>query len=307
VQGGVRAMEVIVMKVVGKESSSMGTGVIRTGIGPLAGDGLDEALGLAVGLRAIGFGEEMCEAEFMAGGSEDFGAIGGAAIGEELLDGEAVSGVEAKGQVQSVEDALGAFVREETSEGEAGVIIDGDVETFDAGAWVAEGAITGGAHAGAMEAPELLDVEVEEFAGRGAFVAPRPRFGRIERGEPTEVMTAQDAGESGLGDRENHHDLSVGASLAAQSEDLGFELRSGLAGLMMRHRRTIDQASGKAALFGASQPATDGLLADAESNGSGAQGEAELRVLESHLGSGERSKSGISVHDVRAVWRSVES
>jgi len=120
-------------------------------------------------------------------------------------------------------------------------------------------------------------------------------------------MTAQDAGESGLGDREDHHDLSIGASLAAESEDLGFELGRGLAGLMMRDRRTIDQASGKAAFFGPSQPAADGLFADAESDGGGAQGEVELRVLESHLGSGERSKSGISVHDVRARKRWVES
>ena len=175
------AMEVIVMKVVGKEGSSVVAGVIRTGVGPLASDGLDEAFGLAVGLRAIGFGEEMFEAEFEAGGGEEFGAIGGAAIGEELLDGDAVSGVEAEGLVQSVEDAGGAFVREETSEGESGVVVDGDVETFDAGAWVAEGAITGGADAWAMEATELLDVEVEEFARGGAFVAQRRRFGRIER------------------------------------------------------------------------------------------------------------------------------
>ena len=114
-QGGVRAMEVIVMKVVRKEGSSVVAGVIRTGVGPLAGDGLDEAFGLAVGLRAIGFGEEMFEAEFVAGGGEEFGAIGGAAIGEELLDGDAVSGVEAEGLVQSVEHAGDAFVREETA------------------------------------------------------------------------------------------------------------------------------------------------------------------------------------------------
>ncbi|MDP9003627.1 MAG: hypothetical protein M3N12_02430, partial [Verrucomicrobiota bacterium] len=250
-----------------------------------------------------GFSEEVSEAEFMAGGSEEFGAISGAAIGEELLDGEAVSGVEAEGEVQSVENTLGALVREDTSEGEAGVIIDGDVEAFDTGARVAEGAITGGAHAWAEKTTELLDVEVEEFAGGGAFVAPRRRFGRIERGEPIEVMTAQDAGESGLGGRENHHDLSVGASLAAQGEDLGFELGSRLARPMMRHRRTIDQASRKAALFGASQPATDGLFANTESNGGGAQGEVELRVLESHLGPGERSKRGISVHVVRTRKR----
>lgn len=202
-----------------------------------------------------------------------------------------------------MENALGAFVREETSEGEAGVIIDSDVETFDAGAWVAEGTITGGAHAWAKKAAELLDVEVEEFAGGGAFVAPRRRFRRIERGEPIEVMTAQDAGKSGLGDREHHHDLSVGAALAAQGEDLGFKLRSGLARLMMRHRRTIGQARGKAALFGASEPAADGLFANTESNGSGAQGEAELRVLEGHLSPGERSKRGISVHVVRTQRR----
>jgi hypothetical protein len=70
-----RAMEVIVMKVVGKEGSSVGTRVIGTSIGPLAGDGLDEAFCLAVGLRAIGFSEEVSEAEFMAGSGEEFGAI----------------------------------------------------------------------------------------------------------------------------------------------------------------------------------------------------------------------------------------
>ena len=40
-------MEVIVMKVMRKEGSSVVTGVIGTGISPFPGDGLDEALGLA--------------------------------------------------------------------------------------------------------------------------------------------------------------------------------------------------------------------------------------------------------------------
>ena len=116
-------MEVIVMEVVRKEGSTVVTGAIRAGISPLAGDGLDEAFGLAVGLRAIGFGEEVSEAEFMARGSEDFGAISRAAIGEELLDGDSVSGGEAEGLVQSVEDVWGAFVREETIEGDT-VFVD---------------------------------------------------------------------------------------------------------------------------------------------------------------------------------------
>jgi len=299
-------MEVVVMKVMRKEGSAVIAGVVGPGIGPLTGDGLDEAFGLAVSLRAIGFGEEMFEAELMAGGGEGFGAIGGAAIGEDLMDDDAMSGVEGDGLVQSVEDALRPFVREQTSEGEAGVVVDGDVKTFEAGAWVAEGAITGGADAWASEAAELLDVEVEEVAWRSAFVAQDRRFWRFERREAIKVMTAQDAGKSGLGDGENHPDLSVRAALAAQNEDLGFELGAGLARLGKRPGGMIVQALREASLLGAGEPSTNGLLADAESDGSGPQGEAELSVLECHLGSGERSKSGISVHVVRAERRWVE-
>ena len=55
-------MEVIVMKVVGKEAGAMVAGVIRACVGPLAGDGLDEAFGLAIGLGAVGSGEAVFEA-----------------------------------------------------------------------------------------------------------------------------------------------------------------------------------------------------------------------------------------------------
>ena len=36
---------------------------------------MDEAFGFAVGQGAIGFGEEMFEAQLVAGGGEEFGAI----------------------------------------------------------------------------------------------------------------------------------------------------------------------------------------------------------------------------------------
>ena len=73
-------MEVVVIKIVGKEGSTMITGVVGPGIGPLAGDGLDEAFGFAIGLRPVGLGEEMLETELLAGSGEGFGTIGGAAI-----------------------------------------------------------------------------------------------------------------------------------------------------------------------------------------------------------------------------------
>lgn len=243
----------------------------------------------------------------MAGGGKGFGAIGGAAIGEDLLDVNAMSGVEGEGLVESVEDALGPFIWKQTSEGEAGVIINGDVQAFDAGAGVALSAVAGGADPGAHEAAEPLDIEVEELARVVAFVTQRRRFGRFESREAVEVMAAQDARKSGLGDGEYHHDLSVGAALAAQGEDLGFELGVGLARLGKRPRGMIVQALGEAGLLSASEPSTNCLFANAESDGRGAQGEAQLRVLKSHLGTGERSKSGISVHVVRVEKRWVES
>ena len=69
-------MEIVVMEKEREESGAVITGVVGASVGPLASDGLDEAFGLAVGLRAIGFGEAMDEAQLLAGGRKEFGAVG---------------------------------------------------------------------------------------------------------------------------------------------------------------------------------------------------------------------------------------
>ena len=69
-------MEIVVMEEEREEGGAVDTGVVGAGISPLAGDGLDEAFGLAVGLGAIGFGEEMFEAELETGLGKKLGAIG---------------------------------------------------------------------------------------------------------------------------------------------------------------------------------------------------------------------------------------
>jgi hypothetical protein len=302
----VGTVEVIVMKIKREEGSAVVAGVIRAGVGPLAGDSLDEALGLAVGLRAIGFGEEVTEAELLAGGGEELGAIGGAAIGEDALDFDAVSGVAADGLVESREDAGSLFVGQESGEGEAGMIVDGDVEALDAGARIAHGAITGGPDARAREAAQLLDVEVEKVAGSVAFVAEDGRFWRLERAKAVEVMAAEDAREGGLGDWPHHHDLSIGTALTAQGEDLGFKFGRRLARLAPGSGGMILETLGEAGLTSASEPAADGLFRDAKSGGGSAQRAAELGMLKRHLRSPQRGQSGISVHVVRAGGRWVE-
>ena len=59
VKRGVRAVVVVVVQEGWQEGSALVAGVVRTRIGPLAGDGLDEAFGLAVGLRAVGAREQV--------------------------------------------------------------------------------------------------------------------------------------------------------------------------------------------------------------------------------------------------------
>ena len=284
----------------------MVTGVIGAGLGPFAGDGLDEALGLAIGLGAVRSGEAVFDAELEAGVGEEFGAIGGAAVGEEALDLDAMSFVEADGLLEGREDAGSLFVWEERGESEAGVIVDGDVEALDAGAWIAVGAVAGGADAGPCEAAQLLDVEVEEFARRSAFVADDRRFRRLQRSEAVEAVAAQDAGEGGLGDGQDHANLSVGTAFAAQGEDLGFELGRSSAGLAERDRGTVLEALGETLLPGAGEPAPHRLFADAKSRGGDATGEAKGGESGDHLCSRQWGQSGISVHVVRAGGRWVE-
>ena len=115
------------------------------------------------------------------------------------------------------------------------MIVDGDVQAFDAGPGIAHGAIAGGAHSGLGKTAQLLDIEMEEFAGRGAFVAQRRSFGRFEVGQALEAVPTQEARKRRHGDGWEHGaDLGVGAPCAAQLEDLRGELCRGFARLAPR-------------------------------------------------------------------------
>ena len=70
-QGGVRAVEVIVMEIEREERGAVVTGVVGASVSPLSGEGLNETFGLAVSLGPIGFGEEVFEAEIFAGGGKE--------------------------------------------------------------------------------------------------------------------------------------------------------------------------------------------------------------------------------------------
>ena len=65
-----RAMPVVAMQPVEQLGRSLPGVLISASIGPFTKCGLDEALGLAIGSRSVGLGEDLAKAEALAGCSE---------------------------------------------------------------------------------------------------------------------------------------------------------------------------------------------------------------------------------------------
>jgi len=93
--------------------------------------------------------------------------------------------------------------------------------------------------------------------------------------------------------------LGIGTALAAQGDDLGFELRRRLAWLTEWSGRAILEALREAGGLGAFEPFADGFFADAESGSGGTERGAIGQMRVNQFSSRERSEYGISVHSVR--------
>src|SRR5438046_801294 len=92
---------------------AFGGGVVRMSVGPLAEGGLDEALGLAVGLGSVRAGEAVCESELSHGGLHRFRAVTGAIVGVNALNLDAEALEESEGGVEEGDDTFGLFVWED--------------------------------------------------------------------------------------------------------------------------------------------------------------------------------------------------
>ena len=126
---------------------------------------------------------------------------------------------------------------------------------------IAVRAVAGGADAGLEKAAQLFNIKMKEFAGGGAFVAHHRRLGRIEGRQAIEAVASEDAGKGSFGDGKDHEDLSVGTALAAESEDLSFELGRSFARLMAWDGRVIFEACREVGGRGAGEPLADGFFA----------------------------------------------
>ena len=262
-------------------------------VGPFAQGGLDEALGLAVGFRSVEAGEAVPEAEGGDLGGHGAGAVGGTVVRVDALDADAEFFEEGQGGVEEGDDTACGFIREELCEGDARVVVDGDVEVFPAcAAGVIALAVTGDAVARAHDASEFLDVEMEEVARMLALVADDGRR-RRER-EQTCGVTVQEARHGSLGELGRASDLEARQPAAAQSQDACDAQRVGGFGGTFWARRAIGKAGGALGAE-ASQPLVGAALGEAEARRHLRDRLVEIDDATDHLRSTQRGEFGLTV------------
>ncbi len=151
-----------------------------------------------------------------------------------------VLGVEGNGGVQKGDGSFALLVGQHAGEGEAGVIVDGDVQSLPAGELGAAAAAAIATNGDLLIAGHALDVEMEQIAGSGMLVAHDGRSG-MEVAPAIEMSPLQNAADGGGAEAGGLGDLIGGVQLAPQGNDLGDQLRRSSARAMERSRGTIPQ------------------------------------------------------------------
>jgi hypothetical protein len=197
--------------------------VVGAGVGPFAEGGLDEAFCFAIGARGVRASETVAEAELVTEAAKDAGAVTGAVVGEQAANGNAEAGVVGDGSMEKGSRGRGFLVRQDLREGDAGVVIDGDMDILPSGTMDAATTISGNATADGLEAADFLDVEVEQIAGKRVLVTNQRRRG-FEIADVTEVKSAQNAADGGATESGSQRDTNAGPTLASQSFDLNRQI-----------------------------------------------------------------------------------
>ena len=133
------------------------------------------------------------------------GAIAGTVIGEHAGDGDAEAGIVIDGSLQEGGSRGSFLVGQDLREGDAGVVVDSDMNVLPAGAMDAAAAVAGDATTDGLETSDLLDIEVEQIAGSGMFVAHDGRS-RFQIANAAEVESAQDAADGGTTSSDRERD-----------------------------------------------------------------------------------------------------
>lgn len=107
---------------------------VGVSVGPLAQRGLDEAFGFAVGLRGVGPGAQMTQAEFVARFAEGGRLVATAVVGHHALHADPEARVAGDGGFEEGDGTFLFLVGPDLRVGDPRVIVDAHVHAFPAGA-----------------------------------------------------------------------------------------------------------------------------------------------------------------------------
>jgi|SRR5215472_4301623 len=231
------AMPVVVVEP-GRQLSVAFLGVeVGAGVDPLPESGLDEPFGLAVGTRRIGTGEVVMQAELENGSPEGMGTITMAVIGEQAANGDAEAGVIGHSGVEESDRSRGGEGGQDLSEGNAGMVINGDVKVLPAAVMLAATTAIG-TEGNVGEAAELLDIEVKQIAGGGMLIT-KDGDSRLEIAHTVQAQAAQNTADGRATQTGGLGNMEAGEALAPQLFDALCQRFPGTTGTAMGAGRTI--------------------------------------------------------------------
>jgi hypothetical protein len=185
-----------------------------------------------------------------------------------------------------------ACISQDLNVGQAGGIIDGHVDELPADAADLMTPVAGDAMADPPDAPELLDVEVDELAGLRVLVAHH-RGGRLERPQPGEPLLPQIAGDGRGTHGQGVGDLGARPPLPSQPIDQLPQLSRDLAGAALRATGAVGQPG---RLAGSGDPLAPRPFADPEGGSDPPAGLVLLHDAADNLGSTLGRGPGILVN-----------
>jgi len=183
-----RSDVIVVLDPCGQRGGPDGRAAVGLAIGPSALQGLDEALCLAVGLRGVGPGEALLDVVLSAESQEglrDRVALG--VVGQKALavDAEALEPTQRTSEEQRGIPA--AFRWVDLHIGQAGVIVDADEDNLVAYSALLATSIPVDPMTDAVDASELLGVNVEHSPRCRVLIASRGILFFVESPDSTEA------------------------------------------------------------------------------------------------------------------------
>lgn len=215
---------VVVVKPLREGTAALLVGAVEARVGPFREEGLDEPLGFAVGLRAVGSSDLVADPKGLGRSAELSGeAIGHGPVGHHPLNAYPLLPEEGGRGEHEPGSGGTAGIGQDLGEGQAGRIVDGDVDDLEARAAVF------GRRAAAEEAVpasrgnprQRLHIDMEELPGVLPDIADGDAGRAVQRAQPRDPMATEDGIDRGVGAADQGRDAArSGLQALAETEDL---------------------------------------------------------------------------------------